>query len=68
MTSQITWLVGCVTLSKSFSYQRSLTEQTEQVRSTATNVMAFTARMSTLQVVGTLAMISIFRQPKQKKL
>ena len=51
-------LVGCVTLSTSLSYQCSLTEQTEQVKSTATNVMALTACISTLQVAGTLAMSS----------
>ena len=48
-----------------FSYRCSLTEQTKQVKSTATNVMAFTACISTLQVVGTFAMISTFRQPKK---
>ena len=58
-------LVGCVTLSKKFSYRCSLTEQTKQVKSTATNVMAFTACISTLQVVGTFAMISTFWQPKK---
>ena len=51
-------LVGCVTLSTSLSYQCSLTEQKEQVKSTATNVMALTACISTLQVAGTLAMSS----------
>ena len=58
-------LVGCVTLSKKFSYRCSLTEQTKQVKSTATNVMAFTACTSTLQVLGTFALISIFWQPKK---
>ena len=58
-------LVGCVTLSKKFSYRCGLTEQTNQVKSTATNVMAFTACISTLQVVGTFAMISTFWQPKK---
>ena len=46
------------TLSTSLSHQCSLTEQTEQVKSTATNVMALTACISTLQVAGTLAMRS----------
>ena len=41
---------------KDAGYQCSLTEQTEQVKSTATNVMAFTACISTLKVAGTLAM------------
>ena len=54
----LVYLVGCVTLSTSLSYQCSLTEQTEQVKRTATNVMALTACISTLQVAGTLAMIS----------
>ena len=53
---------------KDAGYQCSLTEQTEQVKSTATNVMAFTASISTLQVVGTLAIISIFRQPKKVRI
>lgn len=43
-------------LSTSLSYQCSLTEQTEQVKSTATNVMALTACISTLQVAVLLSL------------